>query len=429
MKKIIECSGLLLLGIIFFSTTVSAVTSQFTAVEDSYISETNPNSNFGTETVLLADGNDGSGGEIAALIKWDVSSIPAGSTVTSASITLNLFDASSGAYNIIRQNTSWSEGTVDWSDLSGSATIRGVIPAFALGQTTINLTPAGVNLVQGWVDGGFANNGVTIRTAGTTNGIDMNSREGTFSPMLEVIYTSGEPTLESLQAEIDALKTLLAGVVRNGNDLHFTGMNVHVESGSGATNGDTGSGPTINGLGNLIVGYDEDTVLFPPDKTGSHNLIVGSGHNYNSYGGFAAGADNQLLAIHASACGGQRHTVTGRWGSVSGGWFNTASGEKSSVSGGHLNEASNFYSSVSGGQANTAGGQSSSISGGWTNQNTGFASSISGGREGTASGFYSSITGGEDNTASGSRSVVSGGLNRTSAGIYDWRAGTLFETQ
>ncbi len=429
MRKSIS---LFIFFIVLFANTFShAVTIQFTAVEDSYISETNPNSNFGTETVLLADGNDGSGGEIAALIKWDLSSIPPDATVTSASIILNLTDASSGPYNIIRQSTNWSEDTVDWSDLSGSATIRGIIPAFAQGQTTINLTVDGVNLVQGWVDGGFANNGVTIRTAGTTNGIDMDSREsGGFSPILEVTHSGGTPTLESLQARIADLEALLAGVVRNGNDLHFTGMNVRIESGSGATNGDTGSGGRIvNGLGNLIVGYDEPNPLFPPNKTGSHNLIVGSGHNYTSYGGFAAGENNQLLNIYASACGGHRHTVEGRWGSVTGGWFNTASGDSSTVSGGHFNEASGTHSIVSGGQQNTASGLSSSVSGGWSNQATAFASSISGGLEGIASGFYSSVTGGEENTASGSRSTVSGGLNRSSVGLYDWRAGGLFETQ
>jgi hypothetical protein len=73
----------------------------------------------------------------------------------------------------------------------------------------------------------------------------------------------------------------------------FSGANIHIESGSGATD-DHGS-PT--GLGNLIIGYDEDpinsligdssdglpimqgpggpTPLNTGDRGGSHNLVIG----------------------------------------------------------------------------------------------------------------------------------------------------------
>ena len=41
-----------------------------------------------------------------------------------------------------------------------------------------------------------------------------------------------------------------------------------------------------DGLGNLIVGYDEGTSEpNPDDKGGSHNLVVGPEHTYRSYGG------------------------------------------------------------------------------------------------------------------------------------------------
>lgn len=56
----------------------------------------------------------------------------------------------------------------------------------------------------------------------------------------------------------------------------FEGANVMVTSGSGAT-----AGP-VNGLGNLIVGYDEVISSGTSDKSGSHNLVAGPGHNYSS---------------------------------------------------------------------------------------------------------------------------------------------------
>jgi hypothetical protein len=45
----------------------------------------------------------------------------------------------------------------------------------------------------------------------------------------------------------------------------FAGVNVHVQSGSGTTAG------IINGKGNLVVGYNEDSGL--GTKDGSHNLV------------------------------------------------------------------------------------------------------------------------------------------------------------
>ncbi len=454
MRKLWKCLLAINLLLIFINGSAFAVTSQFTATEDSFISETNPGSNFGNDTALEADGDDGSGGEKAIVIKWDVSSIPSGATVTSASIILDLFDASSGAYNIIRQNTPWMESTVDWTDLSGSALVRGVIPAFSIGQVTIPLNVHGVNLVQGWLDGGFDNNGITIRTAGTTNGIDMDSREaGGKSPILEVTYSSGEPTLESLQAEIDALKALLAGVTRSGNDIFYDGVNVHIRNGLGSTNGDPSDPDNtftgiVNGLGNLIVGYDEDIFAYngdgtpAVDKSGSHNVVIGYGHNYTSFGTLVAGRYNQTTAPYSSVSGGTQNTASGFtssvsagllntasafYASVSGGFDNTASASRASVNGGHNNTASNDGASVLGGDGNTASGFRASVSGGFGNIANAVGASVLGGGGNTASGAVSSVSGGNGNTASGTQSSVGGGLSRTAPGDNDWVAGSLFE--
>jgi hypothetical protein len=216
----------------------------------------------------------------------------------------------------------------------------------------------------------LAGNGAAgaIVDADTLDGLD----SGDFYTQAEV-----DALLAEYDARITALEELLASVTleNGGQDFVFTGVNVHVRSGSGATDG------TINGLGNLIVGYNEARSL-GSDKSGSHNLVVGPNHNYTSYGGLVAGYQN---------------TISGGWASVSGGRNNTASGNYSSVSGGFANIASGMQSSVSGGGANTA------------------------------SGDYSSVSGGGGNTASGSSSSVSGGLARSVSGLNDWRAGGLFE--
>jgi hypothetical protein len=47
------------------------------------------------------------------------------------------------------------------------------------------------------------------------------------------------------------LEAILQGVARTGNDIEFSGVNVNIVNGTGTTDG------TVNGPGNLIVGYNE----------------------------------------------------------------------------------------------------------------------------------------------------------------------------
>lgn len=196
---------------------------------------------------------------------------------------------------------------------------------------------------------------------------------------------------DSLQDRITELENLLKGMSRNGNDIYFSGVNVHIINGSGYTYG------PVNGLGNLIVGYNEERDMGGPDvRTGSHNVIIGNTHNYSSYGGLAVGTFNNITAPYSS---------------VSGGYGNTASGNYSAVCGGVSNKATATYASISGGYYNMASAESSSISGGMGNSTTGRSASVNGG---------------ENNTAEGLASTISGGLNRTVSGINDWRGGSYF---
>ena len=166
-------------------------------------------------------------------------------------------------------------------------------------------------------------------------------------------------------------------------NLYFDGCNVHVRNGAGITD-------SINGLGNLIVGYNRDRAgrFEISDKTGSHNLIIGDDHNYSRFGGFVAGKKNAIEAEWASVSGGYLNTASGIYSSVSGGFAVTASGDGASVSGGYLNTASGIYSSVSGGHGGTASGNNASVSGGYWNTASGDYASVSGGRELLADFFY-----------------------------------------
>jgi len=184
------------------------------------------------------------------------------------------------------------------------------------------------------------------------------------------------------------------------NEVVISGANLRIVNGLGRTD-------TTNGLGNLIVGYNESRVpgcsgsipgpFCTDNHTGSHNVVVGVENNFSSFGGLVVGLLNEISGAFATVSGGDHNVASGPVSSVSGGTSNTASGQESSVSGGVYNTAWGYIAAVSGGFGNTASGGSSSVSGGI------------------------------GNTASGEGSSVSGGANRSAPGTYNWVAGALLQ--
>lgn len=214
--------------------------------------------------------------------------------------------------------------------------------------------------------------------------------------------------------------------------IRISSVNVQIVNGLGATNGnpaqpdDTGASTATNGLGNLIVGYQEPRGAGDDnDRTGSHNIIVGAQNNYTKFGGLVAGQGNRCTGPFSSVSGGRFNTASAIGSSVSGGRGNTASHFDASVSGGSDNTASGELSSVSGGNSNRASQIYSSISGGKNNFSISSSSSVSGGINNTASAPFSSVSGGRNNNANGDSSSVSGGFNRSVDGDNDWQGGGL----
>ena len=250
---------------------------------------------------------------------------------------------------------------------------------------------------------------------------------------VDSLLSSRDTAIDTLQSRIALLEEKLAKVTvsPDGNQIYVTAANLHLHSGSGATDG------AVNGLGNLIVGYDEARTTGTScslgaysnqtdcatnggtwavsHKSGSHNVVVGYEHNYSRFGGLVIGQRNTITGEFASVSGGVNNIASGIWSSVSGGGANIASFDSTSVSGGYSNIASAYAASVSGGDDNTASGPISSVSGGVANQATGNNAAVSGGQANTASGIRSSVSGGGGNIASVNSASVSGGSNNTAA--------------
>jgi hypothetical protein len=253
----------------------------------------------------------------------------------------------------------------------------------------------------------------------------------------------------ALQKQVTALQTQLAAVQSNkalglgpfvsvvsglvdgvnGPHIYFTGANIHIVSGSGST-GDNGN-PL--GLGNLIIGYDEDpgsyvdrspfnnlplSPLVTGDRGGSHNLVIGAANRFTqtAFGGLVLGTANTIKGYGASVTGGAGNTVPDYGSSVSGGFLNNAGGFYSSVSGGTFNSTAGIaYNSVSGGNGNVAGVHEGGTSGWFT--------SVSGGSGNVAIGNYSSITGGSGNTTYDLNTTITGGTNNIAGSFVTFEGG------
>lgn len=164
---------------------------------------------------------------------------------------------------------------------------------------------------------------------------------------LESTVVSQQSTITVQQGEINQLEADLAAVENNSvlaldgklklttlngyDTAEFTGVNVQVNDGSGDTHG------SVNGLGNLIVGYNESPSNVPNlskesfcsatdffdqvacegsgamwssyINTGSHNLIIGAGNSYTSYGSLIHGFGNVSKRTNSATIGGENNLV------------------------------------------------------------------------------------------------------------------------
>jgi chaperonin cofactor prefoldin len=108
-------------------------------------------------------------------------------------------------------------------------------------------------------------------------------------------------TLEQRVAALEAkLKYLTTRIDSSGRPLmEIARANLRLVNGAGKTE-------TANGLGNLIVGYNEtrqDPCNGPNQRTGSHNVVIGKEHNYTRFGGLVVARCNQISGDFAWVAG------------------------------------------------------------------------------------------------------------------------------
>jgi hypothetical protein len=169
---------------------------------------------------------------------------------------------------------------------------------------------------------------------------------------LSMLSTAEQATLKTV---LPYLKYVASGVGGKPT-IQFSGANVQIVNGAGKTE-------SVNGAGNLIIGYDEQKE--GDTQTGSHNLLMGIYNSSPAYSGIVAGYENTATGPYASVTGGYRNIASGDFSAVTGGQYNTAVGSLSTVTGGVENAASGLAAVVTGGEKNSARGQSDAILGGF----------------------------------------------------------------
>ena len=201
-------------------TANECTTINLTATEDTYLSAANVQYNNGGRTELHVNGTTDTNRR-TALLKWDLSSIPTTVTVSSASLSLNVTDASPLVFNLYNMRRTWVEGTSDqansstsanWNTYNGSTSWgtvgaantssdrydtnlwgAGTTSFSSTGSKTLDLNTDGKSVIQGWINASISNYGLIIQnySGSTNNAVYFTSSEGTTAanrPKLNITY-------------------------------------------------------------------------------------------------------------------------------------------------------------------------------------------------------------------------------------------------
>lgn len=162
----------------------------YNGMTDANLRSDAPTSNDGSATTLLADGSP----DWCTVMRWDLSSIPVGKTVTAVTLTFNVENSTNDSYELYALKRAFSESSVTWQrasslstwQVAGAAgsldretTALATVAGSAPGSLTVSLNAAGVQKVQSWIDAPSTNFGFVLVDYTTSDGLDVSSSEAT----------------------------------------------------------------------------------------------------------------------------------------------------------------------------------------------------------------------------------------------------------
>lgn len=166
----------------------------YEGARDTALREHDPTVPGGARLKLEPDGDEPSrtDHDVAALLRWDLSAIPPGSKVVTASLTFSAIDDSKHVYEIAELRRPWVEAEATWlGPSSGSAwqspgasgtadrssRAMGTLGPAVKGDVSVLLNDEGLRVLQGWIDKPATNHGLVVHGSGNTDGVEFYSRE------------------------------------------------------------------------------------------------------------------------------------------------------------------------------------------------------------------------------------------------------------
>jgi myo-inositol-hexaphosphate 3-phosphohydrolase len=231
----------------------------YSSTFDTMLTEYQPNKNYASATSFSVDDSDRRLGnrenqallQFADLIGADRNQVPAGATITKATLTLETTNGGNGAA-LYRMLTPWDENST-WTSLSNGIQADGTEAAatadFATGRTSVGITMLDVTTsVQDWAKGA-ANYGWAFLSSGN-NGWDFASSEGGIAPRLTVEYTvepgtpgdtapvAADDSASTTQSTPVAIAVLANDIDPNGDAITISGIAQQPAHGSATINPD-----------------------------------------------------------------------------------------------------------------------------------------------------------------------------------------------
>ena len=195
--------------------TIPLVSAAETTIQpssaDSYMNEGAKDTNYGGQTYIEVSSKPSAWGNARGILKFDLSSIPSGSTITSVTLSLYLYSTRGydRTFGIHKVTKNWTESGVTWNKYDGTnnwttsggdyeATASATVTAGAVWNIWVDWSSSTlVSDVQGFVNNPSTNFGWIIKdqTEGSSNQdwVRFYSKEytgTTLRPKLEVTYTT-----------------------------------------------------------------------------------------------------------------------------------------------------------------------------------------------------------------------------------------------
>lgn len=203
-----------------FTVTLQEGVAGYSGARDTWINSSAGSTNYGAAAGLEIDGSPAS----AALFYWDLSSIPPGSVIESASLTFDVTNTSAGqSYELYALKRPWTESEATWEVAAAGQSweapgangggdrgtaVLGSVGSQQTGFNTTPLTPAGIEVVQSWVNNPSGNHGLVLQDfLSADNKMVLSSREidpPARRPQLTVTYVGGpqQPSISIHDAAI-----------------------------------------------------------------------------------------------------------------------------------------------------------------------------------------------------------------------------------